>query len=326
MIGKITIGKSFRGCLMYCLNDKRKQHPDEVIFKNRAEIIAFNQCNGTAHDLIRQFNRLRQLNPNLSKPVLHISLSLSPEEHLSKDKLMQVAEQCAKDFGFENNQYVSVLHKDTEHQHMHIIANRIGFDKKTVSDSNSYKRVASFCREMELKLNLRQVLSPRKYLSQEQRLLPRSDERKKVLALAIRNAISNSKDIEHFTRMMHSKGYKVIKSRGISFIDNKKVKIKGSEVGYSLQQIEQRLELQHQLKNDKEFFKQVIQRKPMRQPTQAINHTSIKDENLSIRDQVKHNISETLHALLKPEQMPEQINPKLLVKKKERKKKRGLHL
>ena len=45
-------GKSFRGCLMYCLNDKRKQHPDEQVFKNRAEIITFNQCSGNALELI----------------------------------------------------------------------------------------------------------------------------------------------------------------------------------------------------------------------------------------------------------------------------------
>ena len=311
---------------MYCLNDKRKQYPDEVIFKNRTEIIAFNQCNGTAHELIRQFNQLRELNPNLSKPVLHISLSLAPGEQLSKDKLMEVAEQFAKDFGFANNQYVSVLHKDTAHQHMHIVANRIGFDKKTVSDSNSYKKVAIFCRAMELKYNLKQVLSPRKYLSQEQRLLPRSDERKKALALAIRNAIYNSKNFDQFIRIMQSKGYKVIKGRGISFIDNKKVKMKGSEVGYSLQKIEQRLEFQHRLKTDRKFFKQVIERRPSRKSIQAINNASIKDESISIRNQIKHNMSETINTLLKPEQLPEQINPKLLVKKKERKKKRGLYL
>ena len=132
---------------MYCLNYKRKQHPDEVIFKNRAEIITFNQCNGTALELVKQFNRVRQLNQNLSKPVFHITLSMAPGEVLSKDKLMEVSEQCAKDFGFENNQYVSVLHKDTEHQHMHIVANRIGFDRKTVSDSNSFKKVATFLQE-----------------------------------------------------------------------------------------------------------------------------------------------------------------------------------
>ena len=179
---------------------------------------------------------------------------------------------------------------------------------------------------MELKYNLKQVLSPRRYLSKEERLLPRNDERKKALAQVIRNAIYNSKDFDQFVRIMHSKGYKVIKSRGISFIDDKKVKIKGSEVGYSLQKIEQRLEFQHRLKTDREFFKQVNERKPLRESIQAINHASIKDQNISIQDQVKHDVSETINTLLKPEQMPEQINPNLLVKKKERKKKRGLHL
>ena len=42
--------------------------------------------------------------------------------------------------------------------------------------------------------------------------------------------------------------------------------------------------------------------------------------------ELKQNLSETIDALLKPEQTPEQIEPKLLVKKKERKKKRGLRL
>jgi hypothetical protein len=326
MIGKITVGKSFRGCLMYCLNDKRKQHPDEQVFKNRAEIVAFNQCGGNALEIIRQFNQVRALNPNLSKPVMHITLSLSPDERLSKDRLMEASELCAKEFGFENNQYVSVLHKDTGHQHIHIVANRVGFDKKTVSDSNSYKKTAAFCRKMELKYNLKQVLSPRRYLSKEQRLLPRNDERKKVLAQAIRNAISNSKNFEQFVRIMQSKGYKVIKGRGISFIDDKKVKIKGSEVGYSLQKVEQRLEFQHRLKHDREFFKQVIERKPLRESTQAVNHFSVETENISNANGLKQNLSETIDALLKPEQTPEQIEPKLLVKKKERKKKRGLHL
>ncbi len=326
MIGKITIGKSFRGCLLYCLNDKQKLHKDDVVFKNRSEILMFNKCFGKQNELIQQFNEVKWLNPKLAKPVLHITLSFEKGEQLDNNKLCLISEACAKDLGFENNQFVSIFHKDTEHPHMHIVANRIGFDKKTVSDSNNYQKTAAFCRKMELIYNLRQVLSPKRFLSKEQRLLPRNDERKKALVLAIRNTISNSKDLDQFARIMQSKGYKVIKGRGISFIDNKKVNIKGSEVGYSLQKIEQRLEFQHRLKHDREFFKQVIERKPLRNSTQAINHASIKDENISIKDQVKHDVSETINTLLKPEQMPEQINPKLLVKKKERKKKRGLRL
>ncbi len=78
MIGKITIGKSFKGCLLYCLNDKLPKQAKEQIMKDRAEILLFNQCYGNQKDLISQFNEVRQLNPKLSKPVLHITLSLVP--------------------------------------------------------------------------------------------------------------------------------------------------------------------------------------------------------------------------------------------------------
>jgi hypothetical protein len=37
---------------------------------------------------------------------------------------------------------------------------------------------------------------------------------------------------------MKDLGYKVLNGRGISFIDNKKVKLKGSEIGFSLAKIE----------------------------------------------------------------------------------------
>jgi len=46
---------------------------------------------------------------------------------------------------------------------------------------------------------------------------------------------------------MKALGYKMIKGRGICFIDDKKVKIKGSEVGFSLMKIEQILALKQEL-------------------------------------------------------------------------------
>ncbi|MEI9954789.1 MAG: relaxase/mobilization nuclease domain-containing protein [Ferruginibacter sp.] len=178
MIGKITIGKSFRGCLLYCLNDKQPKQAEEQVMKDRAEILCFNQCFGNQKELIQQFNEVRQLNSKVSKPVLHITLSLVPGEHLSKEKLMEICGDCAKDMGFENNQYVAIHHKDTNHQHLHIVANRIGFDKLTVSDSNNFQKIAAFCRKTEIKFGLTQVLSPRKFLPKEQQHIPRLDARK----------------------------------------------------------------------------------------------------------------------------------------------------
>jgi hypothetical protein len=230
MIGKITIGKSFSGCIKYCLEDKIQKQNQEPVLKNRAEVFMFNNCFGNRAELVQQFNEVRQLNTKVSKPVLHITLSLAPREDLGKDKLMEMCGQCAKEMGFENNQFIAVSHRDTGHQHIHIVANRIGFDTKTVSDSNSYQKIANYCRKMELKYDFKQVLNPRKYLPKEQRNIPRFDQRKEQLRKHITEALKGCKHFNEFEWKMKAKGYEITKGRGISFTDEKKVKVKGSEV------------------------------------------------------------------------------------------------
>jgi len=139
------------------------------------------------------------------------------------------------------------LHKDTKEQHKHIAANRVGFDGKVASDSNNYKRMAALCRNLEKQYDLMEVLSPRAFLSAKDRQLPRYDNRKDKLKTDIRKALEKSTLYSSFEQQMKGKGYKVIKGRGISYIDNKKVKIKGSEVGFSLGKIEKILSLKQQL-------------------------------------------------------------------------------
>ena len=52
MIGKIIIGKSFGGCISYCLNDKLQQPTGEAVMENRAEVLLYNQCYGNEKELI----------------------------------------------------------------------------------------------------------------------------------------------------------------------------------------------------------------------------------------------------------------------------------
>ncbi len=150
---------------------------------------------------------------------------------------MEMTHQCARDMGFENNQYVAIHHRDTNHQHLHIVANRVGYDKKTLSDSNSYKKIAAYCRKMQMQYNLQQVLSPRQFLSKEQRQLPRLDQRKERLKQNIRQCLSSAQSYRHFEASMKERGYQVLKGRGIAFLDDKGVKVKGSEIGYSLMRL-----------------------------------------------------------------------------------------
>lgn len=322
MIGKITIGKSFRGCIQYCLNDKIQEQKQEQNMKNRAEVLLFNQCYGNAKELIQQFNEVRQLNPKLSKPVLHITLSLAPGENLEKNKLIEVAEECAKDLGFKNNQFLAVLHRDTTHQHLHIVANRIGFDKRTVNDSNNYKKVATFCRKMGLKYELKRVLNPPKFLSQEMRQIPRLDARKEAIKIDVTRCISSAKNYTEFDSFMKQKNYQVIKSRGIAFIDSKGVYVKGSELGYSLAKIEKILELSVHQKQD--LLLEPRQNNSVQK--QAVKFKEIPGEVLLRKEptSMKTPTNNVIEDLLKPTFSNQNIPFQLIKRKKKRNRSRHL--
>ncbi len=280
MIGKVIIGKSFKGCISYCLNDKLQVtgKEDEQVMQGRAETLLFNKCQGTAKKLTQQFQEVRLLNTKVSKPVLHITLSLAQGEKLHKDQLMEICESCAKEMGFEKNQYIAVHHLDTSHQHLHIVANRIGFDGKTWNDSNNYKRIADFCRKMEKQYGLQQVLSPKKFLSKERQQLPRFDSRKQAMKIAIGQAILKSTNLDQFTSQVDAKGLQVTKSRGISFSDSKGVNVKGSDIGYSLASIEKLL------KSPFEAKAIMVEKKNRQQPSDGAN-SSKSDSQSNSRQQ-----------------------------------------
>ena len=319
MIGKIMTGKSFRGCLQYCLHDKiAGEKKNVLVIKDRAEIICYNQCYGKTGELIQQFNEVRQLNPRLSRPVLHVTLSLAKGESLPNYKLADMARDCAHDLGFSNNQFVAVLHKDTDHQHIHIVANRIGYDGKAVSDSNNYQKIANLCRRLEIKHELKQVLSPNLFLPKELRNYQRLDERKQKLKEHIRQSLTGSRNYEQFEQKMKALNYDVIKMRGIAFRDQQKVYTKGSEVGYSLATIEkilaqcQELEIKH---------KQDVTQSRIHQQKPPEIHLSFERER-----HILENNQEMLHDLLKPvPESVEAINPSLLNQQRKKRKRKRKH-
>jgi hypothetical protein len=297
--------------------------------KDRAEVIWCNQCSGNERELIAQFDAVRQLNPRVSKPVLHITLSLAPGDGLTKDKLIEMCEQCAKELGFEKNQWVAVHHRDTGHQHLHIVVNRIGFDGKTVSDSNNYQRLAAYCRKMEMKYTLRQVSSPRRFLSQEQKLLPRFDQRKAQIRQHVGECVAVSRSYEEFERLMKEKKYEVLKGRGIAFRDEKKVYVKGSDLGYSLQTIELLLE-QNKNHIEKTISPRVKRGEKEQKTAQKVaalsayeKKAALQKGNGSLGNSVAKEAAKVLNDLLKPEQNSDQLPQELTHKQK--KKRRGLH-
>lgn len=250
MIGKISIGKDFGGCIRYVLEGKNGEK------KEFAEVLHYNNCFGNKEELIQQFKDVWALNHKVEKPVWHTSLSFSEKDKLSKQQLIEISEKLASKFKFQDHQFIVVQHTDTKsHPHIHIVFNRIGFDAKAVKTYQNYKNIAEFNRKTEIEYNLERVLSPRKFLDKTKQSLPRNDKRKIHMKEIISEAISKSSNIDDFKSKVEHTNIEVEIGRGIAFIDEKGVRLKGSQVGYSLKK------LTDHFKNKNRNKSEIIQKK-----------------------------------------------------------------
>ena len=161
MLAKQFKGRNFYGCLAY------------VLGKDGATQIGGNLSRADADALNHEFTQISQKRSTLKRSVYHCALSLAPGETLSNATWRGVARDYLDAMGFEKSQFILVRHTDTEsHQHVHIVANRVGMDGKTVSDSFDHYRAQTVVRAIEESYHLRPVLpswkSSRKALSLRQ--------------------------------------------------------------------------------------------------------------------------------------------------------------
>jgi hypothetical protein len=150
MIAKAIKGKGFRGALEYDLK------------KEQGRIIDTNMDGRGPRELAAEFGEIRKLRPNLGKAVLHVSLAASPGEHLTDAQWVKIGQYYINGMGLNQNQYVMSRHTDTEHEHIHMVVNRIQFDGKVTSDSHDYRRQEFLMRALERDLGLRQIESSTK--------------------------------------------------------------------------------------------------------------------------------------------------------------------
>jgi hypothetical protein len=145
MIAKAIKGMGFRGALEYDLN------------KERGRVIDTNMSGSTPRALAHEFGEIRKLRPGLNKAVLHVSLSAAPGEHLSDAQWTAIAGRYLEGMGMDRNQYVVTRHNDTEHEHVHLVVNRIQFDGQVTSDSHDYRRQEVLMRGIERDFGLQRV-------------------------------------------------------------------------------------------------------------------------------------------------------------------------
>ena len=111
--------------------------------------------------MAREFGEVRQLRPTLGKAVVYVALSLPPGEHLTDDQWRTVGHRHLAHMGLTENQYVMSRHTDTDHEHIHLVANRITFTGAVVSDSQDWKRQEALMRTLEREYGLTPVAPSR---------------------------------------------------------------------------------------------------------------------------------------------------------------------
>lgn len=178
MIGKITdkgIG-SFRNRIEYIFGLRKHEHAlttIRTIGRNcfSPDPLRHGQGKGKidVEGMIAEFDAVERLRNNtidsdrVIKPVWHAILALPPGEHLDDQQWHEAIEMYLADLGFSDlNKWVAVLHGDTDHEHVHIVANRIRLDEEftMVRDSNERSRSCDSTSRIEDYFGLSKAPSP----------------------------------------------------------------------------------------------------------------------------------------------------------------------
>lgn len=145
MIAKLVKGRGFRGALEY------------NVTKEGGRIISSNMAGEKPRELAAEFGEIRKLRPQLRKTVMHVSLSAAVGEKLTDEQWTAIGQRYLRGMGFTDNQFVMTRHTDTEHEHIHILANRVTHGGEVVSDGQDYKRQETIMREIERDYCLQRV-------------------------------------------------------------------------------------------------------------------------------------------------------------------------
>jgi hypothetical protein len=248
MKAKISRGKGFKGALDYCLDEQKG-----------AQVVGGNMSSDSAAELSSEFKLSRTLRPDCKKPVWHCSLSLPQGERLSDEKWQEVTNDYMQKMGLDpaNHQFVAVRHADTDHDHIHIVASRIGLDSKLWHGQHDVRKAINACQELEQAHGLQ--LTPGLEMNENHRSSLKRGEiemslktgeapPKLVLQQAIDEALKDKPDTSAFIERLEAAGINVKpniastgRMNGFS-VEYQDVAFKASQLGksYSWAQLQKR--------------------------------------------------------------------------------------
>ena len=141
MIGDLKKRASFARVVNYVNNPKKARLIDSKDVRLDDNATIARSMHGQADD---------KPGRKLKNPVYHISLDFAHEDapKLTDELMVEIAREYMRRMGITNTQYIVCRHTDREHQHLHIVANRVDNDGNTISDSNDNVRNVKVCKAL----------------------------------------------------------------------------------------------------------------------------------------------------------------------------------
>lgn len=230
MMGKIPkSGKSFKGCVEYCMRKK-----DAVVLD------ADGLRTGEVAHTIADFNMQRKMRPSLGQAVGHIALNWSPEDapKLTDELMVKIAKEYLTKMKITGTQVLMVRHHDTNHPHLHLVFNRVNNEGKTISDANQRWNNVKICKALTLKYGFHMAEGKDRVNRQR---LKGADKAKYQLHDQIKAILPTVKSMDELQKQLAKQGismlykYKngTLEVQGISFSKGE-YQFKGSEIDRSL--------------------------------------------------------------------------------------------
>lgn len=155
-------GSSFTGLAEYILAQgiykfQNSDKKPEIVFRNHL-------FSSTYLELGSEFRDIAKDNSRVTKPVMHLTVNFKETDHISNDTQKKFVRRIMDEMGVreDNHQFLVVKHND-KHPHYHIQVNRIGFDGKTLTDSNSKLRIGTACDKIEKEMGLDNYLQETRF-------------------------------------------------------------------------------------------------------------------------------------------------------------------
>lgn len=101
-----------------------------------------------------EMNTVAEQNVRKKDPVYHFILSWREEDKPADGDIFDAARYCLRQIGMAEHQYVTAIHRDTNHTHCHVAVNRVNPVSFRMADKYyALDQLQQSCRKLELKYN-----------------------------------------------------------------------------------------------------------------------------------------------------------------------------